>query len=97
MLKPFGEQAELVTDSDIDETSSLMSKSSKSVPGDLEENSGRDDNLAHDPHHINIRGVALFSKVEFWQLWLMLGLLTGIGLMTIKYAMRLPISDLRSH
>ena len=86
----------LVTDSDTDETSSLMSKSSRSVPGDLEENPGMDDHLVHDPHHINIRGVALFSKVEFWQLWLMLGLLTGVGLMTIKYVIRLLISRLRS-
>ena len=38
-----------MADSDIDETSSLMSKSSKSVPGDIEENSGRKDLLAHDP------------------------------------------------
>ena len=87
----------MVTNSDIDETSSLMSKSSKSVPGDLEENYERDEHLTHDPHHMNIRGVALFSKVEFWQLWLMLGLLTGVGLMTIKYVMRLPIIDLESH
>ena len=73
-----------VPNPDTDETSSLMSKSSMSGPGDIEDASGKGDTVAHDPHQLDIRGVALLSKVEFWQLWLMLGLLTGIGLMTIK-------------
>ena len=34
---------------------------------------------------IDITGLALLSKSEFWQLWVLMGLLTGVGLMTIKY------------
>ena len=69
----------------IEETSSLLSKSSGSAPGDIpypEENAkaGAD----HDSHQVDIRGLAMLSTVKFYQLWSMLGLLTGIGLMTIK-------------
>lgn len=32
----------------------------------------------------DIRGVALLKSIEFWQLFLTMGLLSGIGLMTIK-------------
>ena len=72
-------------DTEADETSSLMSKSSVSGAGDLEENGERYDSTAHDPHHLDIRGMALIPKIEFWELFILLGLLTGIGLMTIKY------------
>ncbi|PVH92949.1 MFS general substrate transporter [Periconia macrospinosa] len=33
---------------------------------------------------INITGVALLYKTQFWQLWILMGLLTGVGLMTIN-------------
>ena len=39
----------------------------------------------HDSHKIDIRGLALLSHQKFYLLWSLLGLLTGIGLMTIKY------------
>ena len=73
-----------VSNEDIDENSSLMSKSSTSTPGDVEGDAAKMDKPAHDPHHLDIRGMALLPKVEFWLLFSMLGLLTGIGLMTIK-------------
>lgn len=38
----------------------------------------------HDPPHLDVRGFALLPHAEFWQLFSMLGLLTGIGLMTIN-------------
>jgi hypothetical protein len=38
----------------------------------------------HDVAHLDIRGFTLLPHPEFWQLFLMLGLMTGIGLMTIK-------------
>lgn len=62
------------------ETSSLLSKSSG--PGDVPEtdkNAGDDDS-----RKIDIRGFALLSHTKFYMLWIMLGLMTGIGLMTIK-------------
>lgn len=68
-----------------EETSSLLSKSDGSGPGDVPYQNGEAKSaIIHDSHHLDIRGLALLSKIEFYQLWLLLGLLTGIGLMTIK-------------
>ena len=64
---------------DADENSSLMSG-----PGDI---SAEDDARIHSTHHSHrpdITGLALLLKIEFWQLWPLLGVLTGVGLMTIK-------------
>ena len=83
----FNQEA-LASNRDTDETSSLISKSSSSSPGDIP--FGDDDAKPASGHtnqtqnRVDIRGIALLSKVEFWQLFLLLGLLTGIGLMTIK-------------
>ncbi|KAK5146925.1 hypothetical protein LTR04_000950, partial [Oleoguttula sp. CCFEE 6159] len=68
--------------SDADERSSLVSKSS-SGPGDLSgpEEVANQDRRSHKP---DITGIALLPKPEFWQLFVMLGLLTGVGLMTIN-------------
>lgn len=61
-----------------DETSSLMS--SETGPGDL-----RDDSKHHHTNHKpEITGWALFRTPKFWQLFIMLGLLCGVGLMTIN-------------
>ena len=69
----------------IEETSSLLSRSSGSCPGDMscgenEINSAKD----HDSHNVDIRGLAMLSHMNFYLLWLLMGLLTGIGIMTIK-------------
>lgn len=37
-----------------------------------------------DSPHPDIRGLAMLAKVEFWQLFLAMALLSGLGLMTIK-------------
>ena len=68
-----------------EETSSLLSKSSGSGPGDIpyQDANGKSE-ACQDSRHADIRGLALLSKMKFYQLWLMMGLLTGIGLMTIK-------------
>jgi len=70
---------------DTDETSSLISKSSSSGPGDVpfHDHSIKSDEH-HDSTHLDIRGLSLLPKTEFWQLWTLMGLLTGVGLMTIK-------------
>lgn len=65
---------------DIDETSSLMSKSS-SLPGDVLVQSSVDMDRSH---RVDIRGWRLLSNIEFWQLFAIMGILAGIGLMTIK-------------
>ncbi|KAF2089344.1 MFS general substrate transporter [Saccharata proteae CBS 121410] len=66
---------------DVDETSSLISE-----PGDI---TPEEDELAKSLHELHshkpdVSGVTLFSKIECWQLFTMLGLLTGVGLMTIN-------------
>ncbi|KAK0722127.1 major facilitator superfamily domain-containing protein [Lasiosphaeria miniovina] len=65
---------------DIDETSSLMSKSS-SLPGDVLVQNSVDMDRSH---RIDIRGWRLLSNVDFWQLFAIMGILAGIGLMTIN-------------
>lgn len=67
--------------SETDETSSLMSKSStSSIPGDLSE----ENNIKDHAHRTDIRGLQMLPMLEFWQLFILMGTLTGIGLMTIK-------------
>ena len=61
------------------ENSSLMSRASL----------GRDPNPLEDDiderhPHIDIRGFKMLPMAEFWQLFLLMGILTGIGIMTIK-------------
>ncbi|KAL8756189.1 MAG: hypothetical protein Q9199_003107 [Rusavskia elegans] len=68
-----------------DETSSLMSRSSNSTPGDVPYADDHTEPSAyHNSHHLDIRGFALLKQTEFYQLWLLLGILTGVGLMTIN-------------
>lgn len=68
---------------EVDETSSLMSRSSSSssLPGDLLLQNSVDLDRSH---RIDIRGMALLKNFEFWQLFSIMGILSGIGLMTIK-------------
>lgn len=63
------------------ETSSLLS----SGPGDIIDDDDDAASKKSTKSCIDITGLALLSKSEFWQLWVLMGLLTGVGLMTIKY------------
>ncbi|KAI9651184.1 hypothetical protein NHQ30_001221 [Ciborinia camelliae] len=65
---------------DTDETSSLMSKSTDE---ESRENVDETDKKDH-ARRVDIRGFQLFKTVEFWQLFALMGILTGIGLMTIN-------------
>lgn len=47
-----------------------------------------DNNNENSSHYSDIRGLALIRRLDFWQLFLMMGLLSGIGLMTIKWVLR---------
>lgn len=72
-----------------DETSSFLTSSSTSSEEDRMDaesaNSGvAGNNDVHHGHHIDIRGWALTRSTDFWLLFILLGLLTGTGLMTIK-------------
>lgn len=66
-----------------DETSSLVSKSDIRPSFDTLDEDFIDD-VAVEAHHPDIRGLAMIKHVEFWQLFLTMALLSGIGLMTIK-------------
>lgn len=78
---------------DHDENSSLVSSKHVSKPsnGSFDNEDVVDDDalsdvgdVGHDSHAPDIRGLAMLPKVEFWQLFLTMALLSGIGLMTIK-------------
>ncbi|KAI5868615.1 MFS general substrate transporter [Durotheca rogersii] len=66
-----------------DETSSLLSQStlSSSLPGEVLVPSSIDLDRSH---RVDIRGVNLMKSIEFWQLFIIMGILSGIGLMTIN-------------
>ncbi|KFZ02928.1 hypothetical protein V502_11379 [Pseudogymnoascus sp. VKM F-4520 (FW-2644)] len=74
-----GAAAPVTVPIEVSETSSLLS-SNASIRDDLE------GNVAHkDPsHHVDIRGLRLFVNAKFWFLFALMGLLSGIGLMTIN-------------
>lgn len=66
-----------------DETSSLLSQStsSSSLPGEVLVQSSVDMGRSH---RVDIRGLNLLKNIEFWQLFTIMGILSGIGLMTIN-------------
>jgi hypothetical protein len=67
------------------ESSSLMSKGDVVRPSFDTLDDDFLDEVALESHQVDIRGLAMLRKVEFWQLFLTMALLSGIGLMTIKY------------
>ncbi|DAA78673.1 TPA_exp: putative MFS transporter [Trichophyton benhamiae CBS 112371] len=70
-------------DAEADETSSLMSR-----PRSLSDSGSfsQYDQAKHGAHAAgpDIRGLSLLPTPEFWQLFLLLGISTGVGLMTIN-------------
>ncbi len=68
-----------------EETESLLSKSSDSCPGDIPFDEDKAKIATElDSHDVDIRGLALLSHMKFYLLWLLLGLLTSLGIMTIN-------------
>ncbi|KAI0532562.1 major facilitator superfamily domain-containing protein [Xylaria digitata] len=66
-----------------DETCSLLSHSTatSSLPGEVLVQSSVDMDRSH---RVDIRGWNLLTSLEFWQLFTIMGILSGIGLMTIN-------------
>lgn len=64
----------------LSDTSSLLSSPASSAPGDVSEEPVIKDHA----HRVDIRGWKMLPLVEFWQLFCTMGILTGVGLMTIK-------------
>ncbi|KAI8961658.1 MFS general substrate transporter [Daldinia sp. FL1419] len=77
------EEAPSGTYDGIHETSSLLSQStlSSSLPGEVLVQSSVDMDRSH---RVDIRGMNLLKNIEFWQLFTIMGILSGIGLMTIN-------------
>jgi len=74
------------------EASSILSSSSSSdgnIEDDPEICPAHLVDGAHHGHHVDIRGWALTRSVDFWLHWTTLGVMTGIGLMTIKWELSL--------
>jgi hypothetical protein len=63
----------------VDEVASLMSAAGPA--GD--DIAGTDVDVDRS-HRIDIRGLKLLRTLTFWQLWVIMAILAGIGLMTIK-------------
>lgn len=63
------------------EVSSLLS----SVPGDIVDDDSEAVSKKSAHSSTDVTGLALLRRPEFWQLWVLMGLLSGVGLMTIKY------------
>lgn len=76
---PSGQAEEDPKADDAEDSSLLTSTSGEDV-----EVSKRHSSSANEPPHLDIRGWALLPYPEFWQLFGMMGLMTGIGLMTIN-------------
>ncbi|EAW14187.1 putative MFS transporter [Aspergillus clavatus NRRL 1] len=77
----------LANDPDADETSSLVSKPASRLSRDTLDGCNTDEILSNVPidlPHPDVRGLAMLPKIEFWQLFLTMALLSGIGLMTIN-------------
>ncbi|RKF64572.1 putative membrane protein [Erysiphe neolycopersici] len=62
-----------------DETTILLSDAAHLNPRDVHENSSCGNDLS-----LKIRGLKLLTHAEFWQLFSLMGILTGIALMTIN-------------
>lgn len=82
-----GTQAEHLKDNSSEQSSLLSKSSTGSGPGDFPSHQEEEDRRrAEDEgsHRIDVRGLAMLKHGRFYVLWSLLGLLTGIGLMTIK-------------
>lgn len=69
-------------DSIPDETSSLMSDSSVERQAQPQAAAVVDEDRSH---RVDIRGLKLLVSLDFWQLFSIMTILAGVGLMTIKY------------
>ncbi|XHG02071.1 hypothetical protein AWENTII_005432 [Aspergillus wentii] len=71
---------------DLDENSSLVSKATSRASQESFDGEEEDplSDLDFDSPQPDVRGLAMLPRVEFWQLFLTMALLSGIGLMTIN-------------
>lgn len=67
-------------DQNSSESSSLFDQ-----PGDIGAEEDEAKQKQEHLHGLDVSGIGLLKHIEFYQLWLLLGTSTGVGLMTIKY------------
>lgn len=75
-----GSSSDSDVDVAVDETSSLMSSSTEEEGQEIIAGSIDMDRS----HRVDIRGLKLLRDIEFWQLFTIMAILAGVGLMTIK-------------
>ncbi|KAH0538068.1 hypothetical protein FGG08_005330 [Glutinoglossum americanum] len=68
---------------DTEETASLISSSSSNAGDEICDEGAAKANGDHS-HHLDIRGLGLLLRLEFWNLFALLALLAGVGLMSIN-------------
>ncbi|KAF1850619.1 MFS general substrate transporter [Cucurbitaria berberidis CBS 394.84] len=73
-----------ITDEDEQDDPSTETSSLISGPGDIVDDDDAASKKSTHSHRTDITGLALLHRPEFWQLWVLMGLLTGVGLMTIN-------------
>lgn len=76
----------LAAEEELDGPSTEVSSLLSSGPGDIIDDDTDAKSKKSTHSSTDITGLALLRKPEFWQLWVLIGLLSGVGLMTIKYA-----------
>jgi Na+/melibiose symporter-like transporter len=70
-------------DAEPSEGDTLVSRASTSEDFDPDEEA-RKHTAREEAQHVEMTGITLLKQFKFWQLFLMLGLLSGVGLMTIN-------------
>lgn len=80
----FGDRHQHVTIADMESAATSESSSLLSGPGDIPEDGKSIASREHHSHKPDITGWALLRNYNFWKLFIMLSLLCGVGLMTIK-------------
>ncbi|USP75515.1 hypothetical protein yc1106_02789 [Curvularia clavata] len=77
-------QEEITAEEEQDGPSTEVSSLLSSGPGDIVDDDSDAKSKKSTHSSTDITGLALLSKLEFWQLWVLMGLLSGVGLMTIN-------------
>lgn len=84
-LSPTQDQSHsTASDTKVNETSLLLPGDGVCGDGVCDYDSDPKSNGVNDSLFADVRGFSMVSTMEFWQRFLLLGLMTGVGLMTIK-------------
>jgi hypothetical protein len=82
-----------LADDDAPDRTSTESSTLLSGHGNIDGDADATSKKSAHSHSVDITGLALLNKPEFWQIWVLMGLLTGVGLMTIKWVVLLSVGS----